>query len=118
MHKHVFALTDAEGAVCGLVFHRGVEPEIEMYHASSLGKVEPKAPRLEAYEENRWPRGIAETLNRSIALRPRHFPMQHERFDAPILGDDLPQNIQHFHILTENEHLFARFGDAFEQREQ
>ncbi len=26
MHKHVFALTDAEGAVCGLVFHRGVEP--------------------------------------------------------------------------------------------
>src|SRR5438105_207644 len=86
MHKDVLALTDAEGAVGGLIFDRRVPPTIEVEHVVRLRQIEADAacPQRED-EQRRFGLGILKLGNHLVPPGYAGPPMQVVRIIMPIV---------------------------------
>ena len=118
MHDHMLALSDAEGAVGGLVLDGGVPPAVEMDHVRGLGEVQPRAAGLEREDEEGRAVVALEGGDQLAAPRHRRAAVQHQ----PRLPEDRRQEggqrLGHLAVLGEDQQLVLALGDLLDELAQ
>ena len=102
VHEHVLPLTDAEGAVGGLAFDRGIPPAIEVDDVIRGGERESSAAGFDADDEERRTIDGLEALDQLGALRDGRAAVQHETGAAKDVREMQRKRVAHLGELREH----------------
>src|SRR5947209_6314088 len=105
MDQHVILLSDAVGAVGGLILHRWIPPAIEMNDVVRGCQIQPRAAGFERKDKKRRTAFVLKGIDQLFAVFDGSPAVEHQAGPAKNVREKSRQGISHLAKLGEDEHL-------------